>query len=139
MYFVRFKGKNGGYARVSTSQTKKPQAIDEAHRLILEEYQQIAPTSETVTWEVARDKLTVALTADNKRPKTIRGYGEALDRLVEMVPLAKGLADISDRMADDFKEKYARATFSRKPAKKGETVPVYTRATKPLDSRPPHA
>jgi integrase len=135
VYSVRFKGKDGRYVRLSTGQVKKPEAIGEAHRLILEHYSQVVPTSETVTWQVAREKLKAAMVADNKRPRTIRGYGEALDRLIEMFPLAKGPADITDRMADDFKEKYARGTFTRKPAKEGEVVPVYTRATKSLDSR----
>jgi hypothetical protein len=53
-YFVRFKAKAGGYAKLSTGQTKKPDAIDVAHRLILEHYEQIAPSSETVTWVVAK-------------------------------------------------------------------------------------
>ena len=86
IYFVRFKDKDGGYARISTGQMKKPQAIEAAHRIILDNYQQITPTSETTTWEVAREKLKSALVADNKRPKTIRGYREALDRLIDVFP-----------------------------------------------------
>jgi integrase len=135
IYFVRFKGKDGRYARLSTGQGKKPGAIDEAHRLMLEHYDQIPPVSATVTWAVAKEKLKEALAADNKRPKTVRGYLEGLNRLIEMFPLAKGPADITDRMAEDFKAKYAKGTFTRKPAKKGETVPVYSRTTKSLDSR----
>ena len=53
---------------------KVPQAIDAAHRLILEEYQQIAPTSGIVTWDVAKERLRTAMKADGKRPETIGGY-----------------------------------------------------------------
>src|SRR4051812_4515269 len=93
---------------------KKPEAIDAAHRLILEEYQQIAPTSETVGWDAAKAKLTEAMAADGKRPKTIQGYLETLDKLTALFPLARGPADVSDRMAGDFKTKYATGKFTRK-------------------------
>lgn len=134
-YCVRFRGKDGRYVRLSTGQVKKPEAIDEAHRLIREHYEEVAPTSATVSWNVAKEKLRAAMVADNKRPKTISGYEETLDRLIAMFPLAKGPADITDRMAEDFKRKYANSTFTRKPAKKGEIVPVYVRTPKSLDSR----
>lgn len=66
IYFVRFRVRDGRYARMSTGQSKKVQAIDAAHRLILEEYQQIAPTSESVPWDVAKERLTAGMTADGK-------------------------------------------------------------------------
>lgn len=133
--FVRFKGKGGQDTRLSTGRTRKVDAIGEAHRLILEHFEQIAPSSDSVGWDVAVQKLRQAMQADNKRPRTIKGYEETLRRLKEMFPLAKGPADITDRMAQDFKQKYAGGTFSKKPVKDGETVPTYKRVTKSLDSR----
>jgi integrase len=135
-YFVRFKGKDGRYVRVSTGQMKKPDAIDEAHRLVREHYEEIAPTSATVPWAVAKEKLQEAMEADGKRPRTIGGYVETLNKLIAMFPLARGPSDINDRMAGDFKTKYARGTFTRKrTVKKGEKVPGLPRRTKSLDSR----
>ncbi len=134
-YGVRFKGKDGRYIRVSTGQVKKIDAIDAAHRIIREHYEEVAPTSATVSWDIAKEKLRAAMTADNKRRKTISGYEETLGRLTAMFPLAKGPADITDRMAEDFKRKYANSTFTRKPLQQGEQVPVYVRTTKSLDSR----
>jgi integrase len=134
-YCVRFRGKDGKYVRLSTGQVKKPAAIEEAHRLVRERYEEIAPSSDVVTWSVAAQKLKVAMVADNKRPGTIRSYEETLRRLMEVFPLAKGPADVTDYMANDFKAKYASGTFSRKPQKKDQQVPVYGRSTKSLDSR----
>jgi integrase len=136
VWFVRFRGKDGKYVRASTGQTKKPGAIEEAHRLVREHYEEIAPTSDTVTWEVAKKRLKEEMAADGKRPRTIDGYIETLDKLIEMFPLAKGPADITDRMAGDFKMKYARGTFTRKRnVKKGEAVVGQPRQIKSLDSR----
>src|SRR5262245_23668920 len=73
-YFVRFRAPDGRRVTRSTGVKKKPDAIGEAHRIILEEYRQIAPTSETVTWEVAKGKLEAAMEADGKRPRTVAGY-----------------------------------------------------------------
>jgi hypothetical protein len=92
VYFVRFRSIDGRRLERSTNATKKVDAIDEAHRLILEEYEQIAPSAETFTWEVAKDKLQEGMAADGKRPKTIKGYRETLDKLIAMFPLAKGPA-----------------------------------------------
>src|SRR5690348_3680421 len=75
-YCVRFKDKDGRYVRLSTGQFKKPEAIDEAHQTIREHYEEIAPTSATVSWNVAKEKLKAAMMADKKRPKTIKGYEE---------------------------------------------------------------
>ncbi len=130
--YVRFKGKSGGYVKASTGAARKVDAIEEAHRLIREHYEDIPPSSETVNWGVAEERLQAAMAADNKRPKTIQGYLETLSRLIEMFPLAKGPADISDQMAGDFKQKYASGTFTRKP---GDDARSYARATKSLDSR----
>jgi integrase len=136
IYFIRFKAKGRGYARLSTGQTKKPPAIDAAHRLILEAYEEIAPSSETVTWEVAKEKLKAAMAADGKRARTIGGYVETLDKMIAMFPLARGPADITDRMAGDFKTKYASGKFTRKrKPKKGEQATVQSRKAKSVDSR----
>src|SRR5258708_6910479 len=79
-YSVRFKGKNGERVTRATGQKRKFEAIGEAHRVVLEEYGQITPTSETVTWTVAKERLRKGMTADGKRPKTIKGYEETLDK-----------------------------------------------------------
>jgi site-specific recombinase XerD len=135
-YYIRFRGPKGNRLKKSTGQMKKVAAIDAAHRLILEEYGQVAPTSETVSWDVAKAKLTHAMDADGKRPKTIRGYLETLDKLTAMFPLAKGPADITDRMAGDFKTKYGKGTFTRKrKVKEGEATPRRARKAKSLDGR----
>src|SRR5687768_7238281 len=106
-YYVRFRSRDGRRTQRSTKTLNKPDAIGEAHRIILEEYGQIAPTSESVTWAVAKEKLRAEMAADGKRPKTVKGYLETLDKLIAMFPLAKGPADVTDRMAGDFKTKYA--------------------------------
>jgi integrase len=135
-YYVRFKGKDGRYMKPSTGQPRKVDAIDAAHRIILDHYEEVAPKLERVTWQEAKEKLTEAMLADNKRPKTIKGYIETLNRLIEMFPLMRGPGDISEYIAGEFKVKYARGTFSRQP-KKEETdiVAEYARKTKSLDSR----
>ncbi len=135
-YLVRFKSLEKRWVERSTGVMKKHEAIGEAHRIILEEYQQIAPTSATVTWEVAKAKLEEAMLADGKRPKTIHGYLETLDKLIAMFPLAKGPADVNERMSADFKLKYGRQTFIRKRRlKEGEQAEEYARKAKSLDSR----
>ena len=45
-YHVRFRDPNGRRVLRTTGQSKKPQAIEAAHRIILEEYGQTAPTAE---------------------------------------------------------------------------------------------
>ena len=125
--YVRFSGKDGKRAKKSTGQRRKSDAIGEAHRIILEEYGVVAPTSETVTWAVAQGKLREAMEADGKRPKTIQGYMETLDKLIAMFPLAKGPADVTDRMAGDFKTKYGKGGFTRKRELKQGEKPVLRR------------
>jgi integrase len=136
VYFLHFAGPDGKRLERSTGTTKKPDAVGAAHRIILEEYRQVAPSAETVPWAVAGAKLVEALTADGKRPKTIAGYVETLDKLTGMFPLAKGPADVTDRMAGDFKVKYAATKFVRKKnLGEGEAAPEYKRQAKSLDSR----
>lgn len=136
VYFVRFRSPGGRRLERSTNAAKKPDAIEEAHRLILEEYQQVAPVAERMPWETAKEKLEEELKSDGKRPKTIKGYLETLDKLVAMFPKAKGPADVTDRMAEDFNRKYSQGKFVRKRKfKKGEAMPEYERAPKSLDSR----
>jgi integrase len=136
VYFVRFRGPKGNRLERSTGAAKKPDAIGAAHRIVLEEFQQVAPASERMPWNTAREKLRDALEADGKRPKTVTGYLEMLGKLTDMFPLAQGPADITDRMAADFKVKYGRGRFVRKRnPKEGEAAPEYARRTKSLDSR----
>jgi len=136
VYFVRFRSVDNRRLEKSTGERKKPQAIDAAHRLILEEYGQIAPSSETVDWNSAKSKVRTAMEADGKRPRTIGGYVETLDKLIAMFPLAKGPSDITDRMAGDFKTKYASGRFTRRKKKEDATeVNTQARKAKSLDSR----
>jgi site-specific recombinase XerD len=135
-YLVRFKSAMKRWVERSTGTVNKVDATGEAHRIILEEYGQIAPTSATVPWEVAKAKLEEGMLADSKRLKTIKGYLETLDKLIVLFPLANGPADISDKMAEDFKEKYGRSPFTRKRRlKEGERAEEYARKAKSLDSR----
>ena len=135
-YYVRFKGKDGRYMKLSTGRSRKVDAIDEAHRLILEHYESVMPKMERVTWDEAKAKLEAAMLADNKRPKTIQGYIETLNRLIEMFPLTRGPGDLSEFLASEFKVKYANGTFSRRPKKReDDIVAEYARKTKSLDTR----
>ncbi len=135
-YYVRFKGKDGRYAKPSTGCSRKVDAINEAHRIILEHYESVIPKMEWVTWDEAKAKLEESMLADNKRPKTIQGYIETLNRLIEMFPRTQGPGDMSEFLASEFKVKYANGTFSRKRKKReGDLAEEYARKTKSLDSR----
>src|SRR3954469_7603953 len=70
--YVRFIDIDGRKVKRATNEKVKHRAIEQAHRIILEAYQVIAPTSETITWEVAKAKLREAMTADGKRPATVK-------------------------------------------------------------------
>lgn len=135
-YYVRFKGKDGRYMKPSTGRSRKVDAINEAHRIILEHYESVIPKMERVTWDEAKAKLTEAMMADNKRPKTIQGYIETLNRLIEMFPQTRGPGDMSEFLAAEFKVKYANGTFSRREKKReDEVVEEFARKTKSLDTR----
>ena len=135
-YYVRFKGKDGRYMKPSTGRSRKVDAIEEAHRIILEHYESVIPKMERVTWDEAKAKLEEAMLADNKRPKTIQGYIETLNRLIEMFPQTRGPGDMSEFLASEFKVKYANGRFSRQPKKReDDVVAEYARKTKSLDSR----
>ena len=134
-YYIRFKGPDGKRVTLGTGRKKKPEANSEAHRLILEQYGAPEPSLETVTWELAKEKLSEGMEADGKRPKTIKGYLETLDKLIPMFTRAKGPADISDKMAEDFKTKYDRGRFTRRRVVEDEKAPEYVRKKKSLDSR----
>jgi integrase len=133
-HYVRFKDVDGKYAKRCTNEAVKHRAIGEAHRIVLEAYRVIAPTSDTITWDHAKETLSKEMTADGKRPRTIGGYLETLDKLISMFPLAKGPADVTARMAGDFKVRYGSA--GKTSRKKGEGgVEGEARAAKSLDSR----
>jgi site-specific recombinase XerD len=136
VYRVRFKGRLGKLVEFSTGCTRKVDAIGEAHRLILEEYGQIAPAAERMPWEEARLRLKEAMLADGKRPRTVSEYLKSLKHLAAMFPLAKGPADVSDRMAGDFKTKYANGrTVRKKNLKRGEQATAHKRRPQTLDSQ----
>ncbi|HEY7158984.1 MAG TPA: site-specific integrase [Gemmataceae bacterium] len=132
-YYVRFKGKDGRYMKPSTGHSRKVDAINAAHQIILDHYEEVAPALEFVTWDVAKEKLTEAMLADNKRPKTVKGYMETLNRLIEMFPKTRGPGDMSEFLALEFKVKYANGTFRRK--KRQDDAEAFARKTKSLDSR----
>jgi integrase len=135
-YRVRFKGPVGKLVELSTGCERKATAIEEAHRLVLQEYGQIATATEKVPWETARAKLEEAMQADGKRPRTISEYLKSLKGLAGVFSFAKGPADISDRMARDFKTKYAAGrTVRKKKLKKGEQAPARKRRPETLDSQ----
>lgn len=136
VYMVRFKSMHGGRPERSTGQVKKVDAIGAAHRIILEDFGQVAPAAERMAWEEARAKLKEAMHADGKRPRTVKAYLEVLKRLTDLFPLSKGPADISDAAANDFKTKYANGhTVRKKKLKKGEIAPAHKRRPETLDSR----
>src|SRR5438552_13179152 len=87
-------------------------------------------------WDAAKEKFREGMESDGKRSATIKGYLETLNKLIVMFPLAKGPADITERMAGDFKTKYAKGKFKRKRVlKDGEEAEEYARRIKSLDSR----
>ena len=136
VYMARFQSPSGGRSERSTGCVKKPGAIEEAHRIILEEYGQIDPATESVSWDVASQKLREAMLTDGKRPRTVMGYLETINRLKDVFPSIKGPADVTDRMAGDFKTKYGRGkTVSKRKLKPGERPVTYARESKTLDSR----
>src|SRR5262249_42877158 len=136
VYRVRFKGEQGKLVELSTGCTGKVDAIGEAHRLILEHYAQRAPAAERMPWEEARKKLQEAMLAGGKRPRTVSEYLKSLKYLAAMFPLAKGPADVTDRMAGDFKTKYATGrTVRKKNLKQGEQAPAYERRPQTLGSQ----
>src|SRR5580704_11526355 len=67
-YYVRFKDASGRRVAKSTGRGKKPDALDAAQQIILEEYGAAAPSSEVVDWEIAKLKLREAMQTDGKRP-----------------------------------------------------------------------
>ena len=135
-YRVRFKGPLGKLVEISTGCSRKVDAIDAAHRIILEEYGQVAPAVERMPWETARARLSEGMLADGKRQRTVQEYLKSLKGLAAMFPLAKGPADITDRMAGDFKSKFASGrTVRKKNLKPGETAPARKRQPQTLDSQ----
>jgi hypothetical protein len=133
---VRFKGPAGKLVELSTGRTRTVDAIDEAHRLILEAFGQTAPAAERMPWEDARKKLQEAMLAAGKRPRTVSEYLKSLAILARLFPRARGPADITDRMAGDFKTKYAAGrTVRKKKLKPGEQAPARERRPETLDSQ----
>jgi integrase len=135
-YRVRFKGPFGKVVEISTGCSRKVDAVGEAHRIILEEFGQIVPSSATVTWDVAREKLKEAMEADGKRPRTVKEYLKSLSHLRKMFALAKGPGDITDSIAHDFKTKYAKGvTVRKKNLKEGEQAKAHRRKPETLGSQ----
>lgn len=135
-YRARFKGPAGKLVELSTGRSRKIDAIEEAHSLILQEYGQTAPRTEKVPWEDARTKLEEAMLADGKRPRTIREYLKSLKNLARTFPLANGPADVTERMAGDFKTKYGRGvTVRKKHVPEGTQAKAHPRKPETLDSQ----
>lgn len=136
IYFLYFRATGGRRLERSTGVARKPEALDVAHRMVLAEYAQSSPLTEPASWEVAKARLTAALAADGKRPKTINGYCETLDKVIAAFPRARGPAEVTDRMAGEFKVKYASTKFVRKrKLREGEVAPAYQRKPKSVDGR----
>lgn len=136
VYLVRFKATDGRRLEKSTGVAKKPDAYDEAKRIILDEYEQLVAAGETVTWVLATEKLKAKLIAQHNRPITIRGYVETLGHLRVMFPTCGGPSDITERHAEEFKVKYGQGLYTRKrKLKKDEVAPLYGRKAKSLDTR----
>jgi integrase len=106
IWLVRFKNAERKWREKSTGKERKPDALDSVTVIIADEYGELSPTSEVVTWKVAEEKLTAALTEDNKRPKTIKGYLETLAQLKKLFPLVKGPAEIDEKKAHKFKAEH---------------------------------
>src|SRR5262245_37288961 len=82
VYLVRFKSPHSpGRPERSTGRRKKPEAMEEAHRIILEEYGEVTAVSERCSWDEAVSKLKETMQADGKRPRTISEYVKSLNRL----------------------------------------------------------
>src|SRR5579884_1478499 len=136
IYRVRFKGGLRKIVEVSTGRARKADAIEEAHRIILEEFGHISPPAERMPWEEARARLEEAMLADGKRPRTVKEYLKSLKHLADLFPLAKGPADISPGIAEHFKTKYATGrTIRKKRLKKGEVAKSHRRRPETLDSQ----
>lgn len=133
--FVRFIDIDGRKVKRATGETVKHRAIERAHAMILEAYKNVAPTSEAVDWAEAKRQLCEAMAADGKRPRTIGGYIETLEKLIAMFPLAKGPADVSESLANFFKVRYGSEgkISRRKKPEQGEAAAA--RKAKSLDSR----
>jgi integrase len=135
-YFVYFRGADRRRLERSTGCERKVDAIEAAHRMILEQYGQVAPSAERMPWEEAWKRLEEGMAADGKRPRTMSEYLKTVKKLPAMFPLAKGPADITDRMAGDFKTKYAVGrTVRKKKLKEGEQPPARKRRPETLDSQ----
>src|SRR5437016_10606884 len=90
----------------------------------VEEYEARAVAAKVDYWLMRLKQRLVDLPAgcdivtflkhDGKRPTTIHGYLETIKTLKEMFPQARGPADVSTRMASDFKRRYAATPFVRK-------------------------
>jgi integrase len=135
VYLVRFRSPKGGRPERSTGCGKKPAAIEEAHRIIFEEFQYSASPVDTMSWDDAKQALKEAMLADGKRLRTVYGYLETLNRVIEIFP-SSGPGDITEGMAADFKTRYGRGkTISKKRVKPGEKAPMRVRRAETLDSR----
>ncbi len=135
-FYVRFVGPDGSREMTSTGRTREPDAGERAHQIIREKFNATVATSETVPWEVAEARLAKAMEAENCSSVTVCGYLGTLRQLKTLFPMAKGPADVTDRMASDFRERYGQTAFTRKrKLKEGEIVPTYQRKAKSSQTR----
>jgi hypothetical protein len=77
VYFVRFRSLDGRRVERAAKATRKVDAIDEAPGLFVEECQQVAPSSERVPWQVAKEKVAEAKDAFGE---LYHLAGEAIER-----------------------------------------------------------
>lgn len=85
-----FKNRQDKRVERSTGETKKRAAQDEGERIIADAYGQRAERTKGIEWQSAKEKLEKALKADQKRPKTINGYLETLNKLIAIFPDSTG-------------------------------------------------
>jgi integrase len=136
VYRVRFRGPMEKLVEITTGCARKVDAISEAHRLIMQEFNQTGQAVEKVGWEEARERLREAMVADGKRGRTVKEYLKSLKIVAAMFPLVKSPSGISARMAEAFKTKYASGvTVRKKKLKEGEKPRGHKRRPETLDSQ----
>src|SRR4051812_18737090 len=89
--YVRFIDVDGKKVKRSTEESVKHRAVEAAHRIILEAYNAVAPASDTITWDVAKERLRTAMDADGKRERTIGGYASSASRVNSNRPGRPGM------------------------------------------------
>jgi integrase len=115
VYVVQFEGPNGDYRRVSTGFTDLNRAVTEAARIINRAYG-FGGKQKNVTWDEVDLKLLTALVRNNNRQRTYDDYASSL-RVLRATVDTDGPADVDERKAKDFADKFIGGAFTRGKAK----------------------